>query len=107
MAITRRFRFQYAVKFICTSNIPGTSQQTPSFLPGSYATAVNIHNPNPRPVRFRMKLAMATSTEVDPPQITAAAPPLICTDDAERALTLEGTNIFTVDGVRRLAWTFG
>jgi hypothetical protein len=70
MAITRRFRFQYAVKFICTSNIPNTSQQTPSFLPGTYATAVNIHNPNPRPVRFRMKLAAATSTEVDPPQIT-------------------------------------
>lgn len=52
-----RFRFQYAVKFICTSNLPGTSQSTTSFLPGSYQTAVNIHNPNAREVRFRMKLA--------------------------------------------------
>ena len=40
-----RYRFQYAVKFICTSNIPGTSQTTDAFLPGVYQTAVNIHNP--------------------------------------------------------------
>jgi hypothetical protein len=64
------FRFQYAVKFICTSNIPGTSQTTTSLLPGSYATVVNIHNPNPRAAGFRMKLARATSTEVEPPQIS-------------------------------------
>ena len=70
MAITTRFRFQYAVKFICTSNVPNTTQQTPSFLPGSYVTAVNIHNPNKRLVRFRMKIAAATSTEVNPPQIS-------------------------------------
>lgn len=84
MAITTRFRFQYAVKFICTSNVPGTSQQTPSFLPGTYATAVNIHNPNPRPVRFRMKLAAATSTEVDPPQITAFLNETLKPDQATR-----------------------
>lgn len=65
-----RFSFQYAVKFICTSNIPGTSQTTTSLLPGSYQTVANIHNPNPLKVVFRMKLAMATSTQVDPPQIT-------------------------------------
>jgi hypothetical protein len=54
------FRFQYAVKFICTSNFPGTSQTTTSFLPGSYQTAVNIHNANEEEVRFRMKLANAS-----------------------------------------------
>lgn len=48
--------FQYAVKFICTSNLPGTSQTTPSLLPGSYQTVVNIHNPSYRAVRYRMKL---------------------------------------------------
>lgn len=53
------FAYQYAVKFLCTSNIPGTSQTTTSLLPGSYATVVNIHNPNPAPVGFRMKLASA------------------------------------------------
>jgi hypothetical protein len=52
-----RFRFQYAVKFLCTSNIPGTSQTSAALLPGSYQTAVNIHNPNRGEVRFRMKLA--------------------------------------------------
>lgn len=40
------FPFQYAAKLVCTANIPGTSQTTTSFLPGSYQTAVNIHNPN-------------------------------------------------------------
>jgi hypothetical protein len=54
-----RFRFQYAAKFICTANIPGTSQTTSSFLPGSYQTAVNIHNPLERVVRLRMKIATA------------------------------------------------
>ena len=51
------YKFQYAAKFICTSNIPNTSQTTDSFVPGSYKTAVNIHNPQPRAVRLRKKLA--------------------------------------------------
>ena len=58
-----RYRYQYAVKFLCTSNIPGTSQTTTSLLPGAYATVVNIHNPNSKPTGYRMKLAAATSTE--------------------------------------------
>ena len=53
-----RYRFQYAAKFICTSNIPGTSQTTASFLPGSYQTVVNIHNPSTRGVKFRAKVAL-------------------------------------------------
>ena len=65
-----KFQFQYAAKFLCTSNIPGTSQTTTSLLPGTYATVVNIHNPNPKSASFRMKLAAATSTQVDPPQIS-------------------------------------
>ena len=54
------FPFQYAAKFLCTSNIPGTSQTTTSLLPGSYQTVVNIHNPNSTTIRFRMKLALAS-----------------------------------------------
>ena len=53
-----RFRFQYAVKFVCTSNIPGTSQTTTAVLPGVYQTAVNIHNPGPQVARLRKKLAV-------------------------------------------------
>jgi hypothetical protein len=51
------YRFQYAVKFICTSNIPGTSQTTDAFLPGIYQTAVNIHNPQNKKIRMRKKIA--------------------------------------------------
>lgn len=52
-----RYRFQYAVKFICTSNLPGTSQTTDAFVPGSYQTAVNIHNPQPKKIKMRKKIA--------------------------------------------------
>jgi len=53
-----RYRYQYAVKFLCTANIPGTSQTSTAVLPGVYQTAVDIHNPNPQVVRLRKKLAM-------------------------------------------------
>lgn len=52
-------RFQYAAKFLCTANIPGTSQTTTSLLPGSYQTVVNIHNPNKETAKLRMKIAVA------------------------------------------------
>jgi hypothetical protein len=55
-----RYRFQYAAKFLCTANIPGTSQTTSALLPGSYQTAVNIHNPQRRTVELRTKLAVAS-----------------------------------------------
>jgi len=56
---TVRYRFQYAVKFLCTANIPGTSQTTSALLPGVYQTAVNIHNPQRKTVELRKKLAVA------------------------------------------------
>ena len=52
------YRFQYAAKFICTSNFPGTSQTSDSFLPGNYQTVVNVHNPNRRSVKIRTKAAL-------------------------------------------------
>ena len=58
VAAPPRFRFQYAVKFLCTANIPGTSQTSTAVLPGVYQTAVNIHNPNPQVARLRKKLAV-------------------------------------------------
>ncbi|MFZ5449082.1 MAG: hypothetical protein ACOZFS_10655 [Thermodesulfobacteriota bacterium] len=54
---SKDFRFQYAAKLLCTANIPGTSQTTPSVLPGVYKTAVNIHNPNDQTVRWRRKIS--------------------------------------------------
>ena len=51
------YKFQYAVKFICTANIPGTSQTSDAVVPGVYQTAVNIHNPQRRAVKLRKKIA--------------------------------------------------
>lgn len=51
------FPFQYAAKFICTSDIPGTSQQAPGLLPGVYETSVNLHNPFPATLKIRYKFA--------------------------------------------------
>lgn len=58
-----QFRYQYAAKFICTANIPGTSQTTSSFLPGVYQTAVNIHNPSEESVKLRRKVAIVGSLQ--------------------------------------------
>lgn len=55
--LSNPYIFQYAVKFICTANIPGTSQITDAFVPGSYQTAVNIHNPQNTTARIRKKIA--------------------------------------------------
>ena len=52
-------RFEYAVKFVCTADIPGTSQTIPSVLPGAYETAVNVHNPGAARIAFRKKIAVA------------------------------------------------
>jgi hypothetical protein len=56
----RGYSFQYAAKFICTANIPGTSQTSDAVVPGSYQTAVNIHNPQTVKVRLRKKIASPT-----------------------------------------------
>lgn len=56
-AAVQRFPFQYAAKFICMTDIPGTSQQSAGLLPGNYQTAVNVHNPGKTTARIRMKLA--------------------------------------------------
>ncbi len=53
----RGYKFQYAAKFICTSHIPGTSQTSDAVVPGSYQTAVNIHNPQNVKVKLRKKIA--------------------------------------------------
>ena len=54
-----KYFYQYAVKVICTADIPGTSQTSSSVLPGMYQTAVNIHNPSMEMAHFRVKLVVA------------------------------------------------
>src|SRR3954471_7070155 len=52
-----QYRFQYAVRFLCLSNVPGTSQTTHSVLPGNYRTVVSIHNPHDSRVRLHQRIA--------------------------------------------------
>jgi hypothetical protein len=54
---SRGYKFQYAAKFICTANIPGTSQTSDAVVPGSYQTCVNIHNPHNTKIKLRKKIA--------------------------------------------------
>jgi hypothetical protein len=53
----QKFKYQYAVKIVCTAHIPGTSQTSDGLMPGVYETAVNIHNPNDKAARVRKKIA--------------------------------------------------
>jgi hypothetical protein len=48
---------QYAVKFICGKSDSGV------VAPGTYFTAVNVHNPAKEPVAFRKKFAVALPGE--------------------------------------------
>src|SRR5438128_1659632 len=66
-AVASRHRFQYAVKFLCTANIPGTSQTSSSVLPGEYVTAVNVHNPNAQTVLLRKKIALTGPSSGEEP----------------------------------------
>ena len=54
---TSNYKYQYAVKFICTLHIPNTSQTSDGLIPGVYKTAVNIHNPNEKLAKIRKKIA--------------------------------------------------
>jgi len=49
--------FEYAVKFVC-----GTPR-VPVVAPGTYFTAINVHNPNPRALGFQKKFAIALPGE--------------------------------------------
>ncbi|PWT95626.1 MAG: hypothetical protein C5B52_17410 [Bacteroidetes bacterium] len=76
------YPYQYAAKFICTANLPGTSQTDPAVLPGIYQTAVNIHNPQARVVKIRKKIASVAgisqfiSSEIKPDGVET----VVCAD---------------------------
>ncbi len=52
--------FQYAAKFLCITNIPGSSQAPGSVLSGAYTTVVNINNPTDKMVGFHKNLVAAS-----------------------------------------------
>ena len=51
---------EYAVKFVC-GRAPVTAM--PVVAPGSYFTAINVHNPGAQPLAFRKKFAIALPLE--------------------------------------------
>lgn len=56
-------RLQYAAKFICGVDPPGSVFR---ILPGQYATAISIHNPDSRPVALSKRIAL-TFPALTPP----------------------------------------
>ena len=53
--------FEYAAKFLCLTNIPGTSASSSSVVAGTYLTVVNIHNPSAQRAALRMKIATTSN----------------------------------------------
>lgn len=53
-----RYPYEYAVKFVCGTAGDSCSCGSP-VAPGTYFTAINIHNPGEKPTRFRSKVAIA------------------------------------------------
>ena len=48
-------QFEYAVKFLCGQS----DGKIVSVAPGTYGTAINIHNPDERALDFRYKVVVA------------------------------------------------
>jgi hypothetical protein len=106
-----RHRFQYAAKFLCTANIPGTSQLTSSVLPGAYRTVVNIHNPNNQIAFLQRKIALPGQIskfipwELKPDEVTRLTCDQIADDfgpfihGAEGFLVIESTHSLDVIAV--------
>jgi hypothetical protein len=50
-------RNEYAVKYVCGTNAPATL--SPAAAPGTYYTAINVHNPSGEAVPFVYKVVIA------------------------------------------------
>ena len=57
----RFFRYVYAAKFLCGELKRTAAAQEGPVEPGSYATAINVHNPHGYPVGMRKKAILLTT----------------------------------------------
>lgn len=93
--------FQYAAKFVCTVNIPGTTEQDTSVVPGVYATHISLHNPTDQTIQwpqFRMKIAVVSPADpLSPGPVSGWMRP---------GLTLRGDDAMELN-CRTLAQRFG
>jgi hypothetical protein len=93
--------FEYAVKIICGSPPP----ERAAVAPGTYFTAINIHNPNPNPIDtvfFRKKFALTAARERPGPVSSFSVNELV----SDRALEIDCTDVFVRARVKGFAKGF-
>jgi hypothetical protein len=93
--------FEYAVKIICGTPPP----ERAAVAPGTYFTAINIHNPNPNPIDtvfFRKKFALTAAKEKPGPVSSFSINELV----SDRALEIDCTDVFVRARVKGFAKGF-
>lgn len=94
--------FEYAVKIVCGSP---TRERAAAVAPGTYFTAINIHNPNPDPIDtvfFGKKFALTAAKEKPGPVSSFSVNWLI----SDRALEIDCNDMFARTKVKGFAKGF-
>jgi hypothetical protein len=68
------FHYVYAAKFLC-GDLKASGAEGP-VEPGSYATAINVHNPHPHPVAIRKKAILLYDGERPDEAVERPTPPV-------------------------------
>jgi hypothetical protein len=93
--------FEYAVKIVCGTPTP---DRVP-VAPGTYFTAINLHNPNPDPIDtvfFRKKFALTAAKEQPGPVSSFSANWLV----SDRAIEIDCADVFARARVKGFAKGF-
>jgi hypothetical protein len=94
--------FEYAVKIVCGSP---PRERAAAVAPGTYFTAINIHNPNPDPIDtvfFGKKFALTAAKEQPGPVSSFSVNVLI----SDRALEIDCSDMFARTKVKGFAKGF-
>jgi hypothetical protein len=70
----RPYHYVYAAKFLCGDLKP--SEREGPVEPGSYATAINVHNPHAHPVAIRKKAVLLYNDERPEEAVERPTPPV-------------------------------
>ncbi len=68
------FRYVYAAKFLCGELKPGSVEAPVE--PGSYSTAINVHNPHGQPIAIRKKAILLYNAEHPEDAVERPTPPV-------------------------------
>jgi hypothetical protein len=83
--------FEYAVKFVCGRAFPVAPNAPHPVAPGTYYTAINVHNPNGATINFNKKFARALPNQQAGP-VTQFFPATLKADQAFEVECAEITN---------------